>query len=325
MSDLDQLVQASRLYYELGETQHAIAERLGVTRPQVSRLLKRARAEGIVEIRIIDRTTAESPAADATPRHLRPRRRPPRADHRRARGPHPPDGRPARRPGPARRRSATGRSWGSATAHRSRRSPTRWRTPPRRWLGDRRAAGRRLLVAGPGARAVPSGRRRRSAGRRSGSWRRGSSTTRPRNGRSRPTPASRSILELWQRLDVALFGIGGRAGAPHRVGQRRRTELDAARCRRRGAHRPVRPRRRASSAPSCASGRSRSMPAGSVDCPVAIGVAAGEGKVGPDPRGPAGGHRPDTRDRRRDGRGRRRPRPGDARRRGTGSHASAAR
>src|SRR6187431_1453066 len=64
MSDFEQLVQASRLYYELGETQNAIAERLGVTRPQVSRLLKRARAEGIVEIRIVDRTTAESPAGD---------------------------------------------------------------------------------------------------------------------------------------------------------------------------------------------------------------------------------------------------------------------
>ena len=62
MSDLEQLVRASRLYYELGETQSAIADQLGVTRPQVSRLLKRARAEGIVEIRIVDRTTAESPA-----------------------------------------------------------------------------------------------------------------------------------------------------------------------------------------------------------------------------------------------------------------------
>jgi DNA-binding transcriptional regulator LsrR (DeoR family) len=65
LSDFDQLVRASRLYYELGETQHAIAELLGVTRPQVSRLLKRARAEGIVEIRIVDSTAVESPAGDA--------------------------------------------------------------------------------------------------------------------------------------------------------------------------------------------------------------------------------------------------------------------
>jgi DNA-binding transcriptional regulator LsrR (DeoR family) len=65
VSDFDQLVRASRLYYELGETQNAIAEQLGVTRPQVSRLLKRARSEGIVEIRIIDRTAVESPAGDA--------------------------------------------------------------------------------------------------------------------------------------------------------------------------------------------------------------------------------------------------------------------
>lgn len=64
MSDFEQLVRASRLYYELGETQHAIAELLGVTRPQVSRLLKRARAEGIVEIRIVDSTAVDSPAAE---------------------------------------------------------------------------------------------------------------------------------------------------------------------------------------------------------------------------------------------------------------------
>jgi DNA-binding transcriptional regulator LsrR (DeoR family) len=59
----EQLVRASRLYYELGETQNSIAAQLGVTRPQVSRLLKRARAEGIVEIRIIDRTAVDSPTA----------------------------------------------------------------------------------------------------------------------------------------------------------------------------------------------------------------------------------------------------------------------
>lgn len=64
MTDRDLLVQVSRLYYELGETQHAIAHRLGVTRPQVSRLLKRARAEGVVEIRIVDGDTADSPAAE---------------------------------------------------------------------------------------------------------------------------------------------------------------------------------------------------------------------------------------------------------------------
>jgi DNA-binding transcriptional regulator LsrR (DeoR family) len=64
LSSLDTLVQASRLYYELGETQGQIAELLGVTRPQVSRLLKQARAEGVVEIRIIDRTSEDSPAGE---------------------------------------------------------------------------------------------------------------------------------------------------------------------------------------------------------------------------------------------------------------------
>jgi deoxyribonucleoside regulator len=68
VSDIPQLIQASRLYYELGETQSRVAELLGVTRPQVSRLLKRARAEGIVEIRIVDQAAADSPAAE-TIRH----------------------------------------------------------------------------------------------------------------------------------------------------------------------------------------------------------------------------------------------------------------
>ena len=84
VSDLEQLVRASRLYYELGETQGAIAEQLGVTRPQVSRLLKRARAEGIVEIRIIDSTRAESPAGDALRRGSDSTRSP---WHRRSRAP----------------------------------------------------------------------------------------------------------------------------------------------------------------------------------------------------------------------------------------------
>jgi DNA-binding transcriptional regulator LsrR (DeoR family) len=39
VSDIQQLIQASRLYYEIGETQSRVAELLGVTRPQVSRVL----------------------------------------------------------------------------------------------------------------------------------------------------------------------------------------------------------------------------------------------------------------------------------------------
>jgi DNA-binding transcriptional regulator LsrR (DeoR family) len=70
LSDFEELVRASRLYYELGETQNEVAALLGVTRPQVSRLLKRARAEGIVEIRIVDRTAVESPAGDALRRRF---------------------------------------------------------------------------------------------------------------------------------------------------------------------------------------------------------------------------------------------------------------
>lgn len=59
------LVRASRLYYELGETQEQIAERLGVTRAHVSKLLKRARAAGVVEIRIVDRLEEPTAASDA--------------------------------------------------------------------------------------------------------------------------------------------------------------------------------------------------------------------------------------------------------------------
>src|SRR5947208_16973851 len=70
LSDLEQLVQASRLYYELGETQSRVAELLGVTRPQVSRLLKRARAEGIVEIRILDEAATDTTAADTLRRRF---------------------------------------------------------------------------------------------------------------------------------------------------------------------------------------------------------------------------------------------------------------
>lgn len=62
-SNLAALVRVSRMYYELGETQESIASSLGVTRPQVSKLLKQARAQGVVEIRIVDRTERPSNVA----------------------------------------------------------------------------------------------------------------------------------------------------------------------------------------------------------------------------------------------------------------------
>ncbi|HET7181328.1 MAG TPA: sugar-binding domain-containing protein [Candidatus Limnocylindrales bacterium] len=64
VSDLATLVRVARLYYELGETQEAIAAIVGVTRPQVSRLLKEARAQGVVEIRIVDDGAATSDAGE---------------------------------------------------------------------------------------------------------------------------------------------------------------------------------------------------------------------------------------------------------------------
>jgi len=58
VTDQATLVQVSRLYYEAGETQERIAGLLGVTRPHVSKLLKEARARGVVEIRIVDDVVA---------------------------------------------------------------------------------------------------------------------------------------------------------------------------------------------------------------------------------------------------------------------------
>lgn len=48
------LVEAARLYYEHNLSQQAIAQRLNISRPGVSRLLQKARDRGIVEITIHD-------------------------------------------------------------------------------------------------------------------------------------------------------------------------------------------------------------------------------------------------------------------------------
>jgi len=63
-ADLARLIRVSRLYYEMGETQDEIAGRLGITRAHVSKLLKQARAAGVVEIRIVEAADRPDAIAD---------------------------------------------------------------------------------------------------------------------------------------------------------------------------------------------------------------------------------------------------------------------
>ena len=187
--DFDQLVRASRLYYELGETQNAIAEQLGVTRPQVSRLLKRARAEGIVEIRIVDRTAADSPAAEALRRsygldavHLAPTIAGPEDLTRRMVG---------RLAAEVLRGACVPARWsGSAMARPSRRRRPRSRRPPTPVAVTVVPLCGGLLVDRSGARAVPArrGRARRPGARPDGAGpgRRRRHATVARRARRRP-------------------------------------------------------------------------------------------------------------------------------------------
>ena len=278
MSDYDQLVQASRLYYELGETQNAIADRLGVTRPQVSRLLKRARAEGIVEIRIIDRTAVESPAADTLRRsfgldavHLAPT----------VAGPEDLTGRMVGRLGAQVLRakirdgaivgigdgasvSAVADALDDAATPVNATvvplaggywSPGPEREPFRRIAEALGAQAHGLMVPG----LVDDATTKRALEAHAG---------------------VRAVLDLWSRLDVALVGIGGRGWG---AASRRRRGGRRAGTRRRGRRdpdRPVRPRWRLRlPGPARACARVRCADLGRV--PVAIGVGAGESKVRP--------------------------------------------
>ncbi|MBI5029790.1 MAG: sugar-binding transcriptional regulator [Chloroflexi bacterium] len=54
------MLQAARLYYEQNHTQDEIARALKTSRPMVSRLLQQARAEGIVQIKIVDPSARHS-------------------------------------------------------------------------------------------------------------------------------------------------------------------------------------------------------------------------------------------------------------------------
>lgn len=61
--DLQLILQVTRLYYEQDLTQQEIANRLNITRQKVSRLLVQARVEGIVNISIHDPTPVDNPLA----------------------------------------------------------------------------------------------------------------------------------------------------------------------------------------------------------------------------------------------------------------------
>ncbi|MDK2835840.1 MAG: deoxyribonucleoside regulator [Thermosediminibacterales bacterium] len=51
-NDIRLITRAAHMYYDDNMTQQAISDKLGISRPAVSRLLKKAREEGIVEINI---------------------------------------------------------------------------------------------------------------------------------------------------------------------------------------------------------------------------------------------------------------------------------
>ncbi|WP_036720720.1 sugar-binding transcriptional regulator [Paenibacillus harenae] len=51
---LSKMIDAAKLYYELNHTQEEIAQKLGVSRPTISRFLQQAKDEGYVQIKIVD-------------------------------------------------------------------------------------------------------------------------------------------------------------------------------------------------------------------------------------------------------------------------------
>ncbi|MFL5651411.1 MAG: sugar-binding transcriptional regulator [Chloroflexota bacterium] len=226
MTDFDQLVRVSRLYYELGETQSAIAQQLGVARPQVSRLLKRARAEGIVEVRIVDKTSADSPARETLASrfgleavHLAPSITGPEELTRRMVGRRAAEVlRDALRPGMTVGVGDGASVAATAAALEDAATPVAatvvplcggyWsagpdREPYRRIADALDAQARGLMAPG----LVDDAATRRSLVAHAG---------------------VRAIIELWERLDVALFGIGGPAWSAQQLGEGLDRDLDSA-------------------------------------------------------------------------------------------------
>jgi len=278
MSDQATLVRVSRLYYESGETQEQIASILGVTRPQVSKLLKEARARGVVEIRIVeDDPRAEPVAKRLTERfglrevHLAPTIEGDAAASRHRLG---------RLAADVLRASVRdgqiigigGGSSVSATAAAL--GPV---SPPIDatvvplcggfWVSAADPEPFRRIAAALGAtpRALLAPGLLETAATREALWQ---------------DPGIRAIRDLWARLDVALVGIGGPSWSEAAVGPEALRELEAGGAIGELLITPFDARGRLV-APAFAA-RTISFGAERLRAvPMAIGVVAGAGKVGP--------------------------------------------
>jgi DNA-binding transcriptional regulator LsrR (DeoR family) len=62
--EIQQMILAARLYYEDGLTQEEVSSQMGISRPTASRLLQKAKEEGIVQISISDPFTTDKSLAD---------------------------------------------------------------------------------------------------------------------------------------------------------------------------------------------------------------------------------------------------------------------
>jgi deoxyribonucleoside regulator len=56
MKNLNKLIEVAKLYYQFDFSQQKIAEKLGISRPSVSRMLQQAKEHGIVQIKIFDQS-----------------------------------------------------------------------------------------------------------------------------------------------------------------------------------------------------------------------------------------------------------------------------
>ncbi|GAA0337122.1 DNA-binding transcriptional repressor DeoR [Bacillus carboniphilus] len=61
---LSKLIEVAKLYYQFELSQQQIAEKLGISRPSVSRMLQQAKEQGIVQIKILDQTEGSERLAE---------------------------------------------------------------------------------------------------------------------------------------------------------------------------------------------------------------------------------------------------------------------